>query len=92
MTPPVTCADNADIFPGMRHFIDHLTERDYQRRTVGFVENGSWAPSAARVMRGMFESAKSKDLSFCENVVTIHSAMDSAAEAKLAALADELMR
>ena len=87
-----TTTYNADIFPWMRHFIDHLTERNYQRRTVGFVENGSWAPAAARVMRGMFESAKSKDLSFCENVVTIRSALDAASEATLAALADELMR
>ena len=88
----VTTTYNADIFPWMRHFIDHLTERNYQRRTVGFVENGSWAPAAARVMRGMFEAAKSKDISFCENVVTIRSALDAASEAKLAALADELMR
>ena len=66
--------------------------RNYQRRTVGFVENGSWAPAAARVMRGMFEAAKSKDIAFCENVVTIRSALDAASEAKLAALADELMR
>ena len=87
-----TTTYNADIFPWMRHFIDHLTERNYQRRTVGFVENGSWAPAAARVMRGMFEAAKSKDISFCENVVTIRSALDAASEAKLAALADELMR
>ena len=87
-----TTTDNADIFPWMRHFIDHLTERNYQRRTVGFVENGSWAPAAARVMRGMFEAAKSKDIAFCENVVTIRSALDAASEAKLAALADELMR
>ena len=87
-----TTTYNADIFPWMRHFIDHLTERNYQRRTVGFVENGSWAPAAARVMRGMFEAAKSKDIAFCENVVTIRSALDAASEAKLAALADELMR
>jgi len=85
-----TTTYNADIFPWMRHFIDHLTERNYQNRTVALVENGSWAPSAAKVMRAMFE--KSKGISFCENVVTIRGALNAESEAKLAALADELAK
>jgi flavorubredoxin len=83
-----TTTYNADIFPFMRTFISHLTERDYQKRTVAFIENGSWAPTAAKVMKEMF--AKSKDLSFCANTVTICSALDDTSEAALAALADEL--
>ena len=83
-----TTTYNADIFPFMRTFIEHLTERNYQNRLVGFVENGSWAPTAAKVMRGLFE--KSKGLSFCANTVTITSALNAASEAQLAALADEL--
>ncbi len=85
-----TTTYNADIFPWMRHFIDHLTERNYQKRTVGFIENGSWAPMAAKVMKKML--ADSKDLTFCETTVTIRGALDQASEAQLAALADELCR
>ncbi len=85
-----TTTYNADIFPWMRHFIDHLTERNYQKRTVGFIENGSWAPMAAKVMKKML--GNSKDLTFCETTVTIKGALDAASEAQLEALADELMR
>ena len=85
-----TTTYNMDVFPFMRTFIEHLTERNYQNRLVGLVENGSWAPAAARVMKGLFE--KSKGIVFCENTVTILSAMNAGTEAKLAALADELMR
>ena len=85
-----TTTYNMDIFPWMRHFIDHLTERNYQNRTVAFIENGTWAPAAARVMRSMFE--KSKGITFCENVVTIKGALNAESEAKLAALADELVK
>ena len=85
-----TTTYNADIFPFMRTFIEHLVERNYQNRTVGLIENGSWAPMAAKVMRGLFE--KSKGISFCENTVTITSALGAASEARLAALADELAR
>ena len=84
-----TTTYNGDIFPWMRHFIWHLVERNWRNRTVGFIENGSWAPVAARAMRGMLE--KSAGLKFCENTVTLHGAMDAAAEAKLAALADEIL-
>lgn len=85
-----TTTYNMDIFPWMRHFIDHLTERNFQNRTVAFIENGTWAPAAARVMRSMFE--KSKGITFCENVVTIKGALNAESEAKLAALADELVK
>ena len=85
-----TTTYNGGIFPWMRHFIDHLTERNYQRRTVGFIENGSWAPVAAKVMRDMF--AQSKDITFCDTVVTIRGALNAESEAQLEQLADELMR
>ena len=85
-----TTTYNTDIFPWMRHFIDHLVERNYQKRRVALIENGSWAPNAAKVMRGMFE--KSKDISFCENTVTINGALDATSRAKLEALADELVK
>ncbi len=85
-----TTTYNMDIFPWMRHFIDHLLERNYQNRTVALIENGSWAPAAARVMRAMFE--KSKGITFCENTVTIKGALSAESEARLAALADELVK
>ncbi len=84
-----TTTYNMDIFPWMRHFIDHLTERNYQNRRVGLIENGSWAPNAAKVMKGMFE--KSKGIAFCDTVVTIRSALNAAGEAQLAKLADEIL-
>ena len=85
-----TTTYNMDIFPYMRTFIEHLVERNYQNRTIGLIENGSWAPTAAKVMKGLFE--KSKGIVFCENTVTITSALNAVSEAKLAALADELMK
>ena len=85
-----TTTYNMNIFPWMRHFIDHLTERNYQNRTVAFIENGSWMPQAAKVMRKMFEN--SKNITFCENVVTIKSALNAESEARLEALADELVK
>ena len=85
-----TTTYNGTIFPFMRHFIDHLTERGFTRRTVGMIENGSWAPAAIRVMRGLLE--KSKDLTYTENNVTILSALNEKSEAQLEALALELSR
>ena len=85
-----TTTYNADIFPFMRTFIEHLTERGYKNRTVAFIENGSWAPVAAKVMRKMFES--SADLTFAENTVTVKSAMKKENEQQLDALADELTK
>ncbi len=84
-----TTTYNMDIFPWMRHFIWHLTERNYQNRKVGFIENGSWAPVAAKTMKAMFE--KSKGLKFCDTVVTVKSALDSGSEAMLERLADEIL-
>ncbi len=83
-----TTTYNADIFPFMREFISHLTERNYSRRTVAFIENGSWAPLAAKVMRGMLE--KSKDLDFAETTVKIMSALNEESTAQTDALASEL--
>ena len=83
-----TTTYNADIFPFMRTFIEHLTERGYQKRTVAFIENGSWAPQAAKVMMGMFE--KSKDIKFAENKVRIMSALNDESKAQIEALAEEL--
>lgn len=79
---------NADVFPFMRTFIESLTERNYQKRKVAFIENGSWAPLAAKVMKSMFE--KSKDITFAETTVTVRSALNADSEAQIAALADEL--
>jgi len=85
-----TTTYNADIFPFMRTFIEHLTERGYQNRTIGLIENGSWAPQAAKVMRSMFE--KSKNITFCETTVKIASALNESSGAALEALAEELCR
>lgn len=79
---------NADVFPFMRTFIDSLTERNYQKRKVGFIENGSWAPMAAKVMKTMLE--KSKELTFADTTVTLRSALNADSEAQIAALAEEL--
>ncbi len=85
-----TTTYNAGIFPFMREFIDHLTERAYANRTVAFIENGSWAPLAANVMREMLE--KCKNLTFVENNVRIMSALNDESSAQLDALAEELSR
>ena len=83
-----TTTYNAEIFPFMREFINHLTERNFSNRTVAFVENGSWAPMATKVMREMLE--KSKNLNYTENTVKIISALNEESEAQLDALAKEL--
>ncbi len=85
-----TTTYNADIFPFMKEFINHLTERNYQNRTVALMENGSWAPMAAKIMKGMLE--KSKNLTYADTTVTIHSAMTKETGEALNALADELCR
>ena len=83
-----TTTYNAEIFPFMREFINHLTERNFQNRTVAFIENGSWAPLAAKVMKEMF--ANSKNITFAENTVKILSALNEESGKQLNALADEL--
>ncbi len=83
-----TTTYNAEIFPFMQHFIDHLVERNFQNRTVAFIENGSWAPTAMKVMKAAFE--KSKNLTIADNNVTILSALNEESTAQLMALAEEL--
>lgn len=83
-----TTTYNGDIFPFMREFINHLTERNYQNRTVAFIENGSWAPMATKVMKEMF--AKSKNLTFAETEVKIMSALNEQSEKQIFELAKEL--
>ena len=83
-----TTTYNGDVFPHMKEFIHHLTERGYQNRTIGLMENGSWTPTAAKVMTKMLEG--SKDLRFCENSVKILSALSDDSRAQIEALAKEL--
>ena len=85
-----TTTYNADIFPFMREFIHHLTERNFQNRTVAFIENGSWAPMAAKIMGKMLEG--SKNLTYAENTVRILSAMSKENKEQINALADELCK
>ena len=83
-----TTTFNNDIFPFMKEYIHHLTERNYQKKTVAFVENGSWAPTAAKTMKAMLEGCKK--LEYAENGVKIVSALNDESRAQIEALADEL--
>ena len=85
-----TTTYNADIFPFMRSFIEHLTERNFSNRTVALIENGSWAPLAAKVMRGMLE--KSKNITYTDATVRILSALNDDSKKQLEALTEELCR
>lgn len=85
-----TTTYNADIFPCMKEFINHLTERDFKNRTVGFIENGSWSPLAAKTMKNMLNGCQ--NLSFADTTVRINSALNSDSKAQIEALADELTR
>ena len=85
-----TTTYNADIFPFMRQFIDHLTERNYQNRTLGFIENGTWAPAAAKIMKAMFE--KSKNINYIDTTVTLRSAMTEENAEAIERMAEELCR
>ena len=84
-----TTTYNADVFPFMRNFIHELTERGYQNRTIGLVENGSWAPMAAKVMRSMLEG--SKDITYTQATVKLLSALSDSSIAEIKALAGELV-
>ncbi len=84
-----TTTYNADIFPFMKEFLHHLTERNFQKRTVGIVENGSWMPMAAKVIKKYLE--QSKEITYLPTTVTIQSALNEASEAQLEQLAQELM-
>ena len=81
---------NGEAFPFMRTFIENLTERNYQNRTIGLIENGSWAPTAAKVMKGMFE--KSKNITWLENNVKIMSSLSDENVAEIDAMAEELCK
>ena len=85
-----TTTYNGDIFPFMKEFIHHLTERNFQNRTVALMENGTWAPVAAKIMKKMLET--SKNLSWTENNVKIVSALNAESEAQIEALAEELCK
>ena len=85
-----TTTYNADIFPFMKQFIDHLTERNYQNRTLGFIENGTWAPAAAKTMKAMFE--KSKNINYIDTTVTLRSAMTEENAEAIDRMAEELCR
>jgi flavorubredoxin len=82
-----TTTYNAEIYPFMREFINHLTERNFQNRKIGFVENGSWAPLAAKIMKKMLEGCK--NTTFADTTVTIKSALDAESTAQIEALAEE---
>ena len=81
---------NADVFPFMRTFIHHLTSRGFQSRTIGLIENGSWAPTAAKVMRGLLEG--SKNIAFTDTTVTVRSVLNDESRAQIDALAKELCK
>ncbi len=85
-----TTTYNSDVFPFMRSFVDGLRERQYQNRIIGIIENGSWFPTAAKIIKGMLE--KSKDITYTDTTVTIKSAMNEENIKQLEALADELMK
>ena len=85
-----TTTYNGDIFPFMKDFINHLTERFYQNRTIAFIENGSWGPVAAKTMRKMLEG--SKNITFAENIVQIKSALNETSIAAIDALCEELCK
>lgn len=85
-----TTTYNADIFPFMKQFIDHLTERNYQNRTLGFIENGTWAPAAAKIMKAMFE--KSRNINYIDTTVTLRSAMTGENAEAIEKMAEELCR
>lgn len=85
-----TTTYNAEIFPFMREFITHLTERNFQNRKIGLIENGSWAPLAAKVMKKMFEN--SKNITFADTTVSIRSALNEESGSQLEALAEEFCK
>lgn len=85
-----TTTYNGDIFPFMKEFIEHLTDHNFQNRTIGLMENGSWAPTAAKVMTAMFE--KSKNVTFTQNTVKIMSAVNEENKTQIKALAEEILK
>ena len=84
-----TTTYNGAVFPKMEEYVRHLLRRNYQGRKIGLIENGTWAPLAAKGLKELFAGAK--DISFCDTVVTIRGALDAASEAQLGKLADEIL-
>ncbi len=85
-----TTTYNNDVFPFMKEFINHLTERNFQNKTVGIIENGSWAPTAAKTIKSMLEGCK--NITFTDTTVSIKSALNDANMAQIDALADEILK
>ena len=85
-----TTTYNGDIFPFMKTFIDALTERNYRTRKIALIENGTWAPVAAKIMRAAFEN--SKNIEFCETTVKILGSLDAESEGRIKTLAEELAK
>ena len=85
-----TTTYNGDVFPYMKEYINHLTERNFQGRTIALIENGSWAPQASKVMTKMLEGCK--DLTYMPQTVTIRSALNEESQAQLDALLEELLK
>ncbi len=85
-----TTTYNMGIFPPMETFINNLKERNFQKRKVGIIENGTWAPKAKKIITDMLSDCK--DITFCQNNVTLKSAMNAQSDAQLDALADEIMQ
>ena len=85
-----TTTYNGEVFPFMNQYIDWLIERNYQNRTIGIIENGTWAPTAARVIKAKFE--KSKNITWLDTTVTIKAALSAESTAQIEAMADELMK
>ena len=84
-----TTTYNSDIFPYMRHFLDHLTERNFKNRTVGFIENGSWAPTAHKIMKAKLDECK--NITYLNTTCTIRSALNNDSTAQLTKMAEELL-
>ena len=85
-----TTTYNGEIFPFMNRFVTELIERNYQNRTIGIIENGTWAVTAGKYIKGKFE--KSKEITWLDTTVTIKSAVSAENEAQIEAMADELMK
>ena len=85
-----TTTYNNDIFPYMREFINHLTERNFSNKTDGLIENGSWAPNAAKTMKGMLENCK--NINFVESGVKILSALNDTSKSEIEILASEMCK
>ena len=80
---------NGDVFPPMEHFLNHLKSKNYQKRKIGIIENGTWAPSAGKAMKNIIDGMK--EIDFCDNMVTIKSRMNEDSKKEMEKLADEIL-